>query len=228
MMEVEEAITRVIAGPEKKSRVITDDDKRITAYHETGHAIVAKMLPNCDAVHEISIIPRGRAAGYTMTLPEKESQHMTRGKLNDTIAMMLSGRVAEEIFVDDISTGAYNDLQRATDIARKMVTEYGMSERLGLIFLGGDQEVFVGKEFGHTRNYSEEIASVIDEEIRAIMEQAHSTAERILRGHTEQVERVVKALIERSAWTGMSSRGCSTARSWARSKNPTPSSRMNL
>lgn len=163
-----------------------------------------------------------------MTLPEKESQHMTRGKLNDTIAMMLSGRVAEEIFVDDISTGAYNDLQRATDIARKMVTEYGMSERLGLIFLGGDQEVFVGKEFGHTRNYSEEIASVIDEEIRAIMEQAHSTAERILRGHTEQVERVVKALIERERLDGDEFQRLLDGKELGETKNPTPSSRMNL
>ena len=197
MKDVEEAVTRVIAGPEKRSRVISEEDKHITALHETGHAIVARMLPNCDPVHEISIIQRGRAAGYTMTLPEKESQHMTRARLMDSIAMLLAGRTAEELFVGDISTGAYNDLQRATDTARKMVTEYGMSKRVGLIFLGGDQEVFIGKEFGHTRNYSEEIASVIDEEIRAIITEAHDTAERILREHSAEVERVAEALVER-------------------------------
>ena len=197
MKDVEEAVTRVIAGPEKRSRVISEEDKHITALHETGHAIVARMLPNCDPVHEISIIQRGRAAGYTMTLPEKESQHMTRARLMDSIAMLLAGRTAEELFVGDISTGAYNDLQRATDTARKMVTEYGMSKRVGLIFLGGDQEVFIGKEFGHTRNYSEEIASVIDEEIRAIITEAHDTAERILRAHSAEVERVAEALVER-------------------------------
>ncbi len=202
MEEVEEAITRVIAGPEKRSRVISEEDKRITAYHETGHAIVAKLLPNCDPVHEISIIQRGRAAGYTMTLPEKETQHMARSKLKDNIAMMLSGRVAEKLFIGDISTGAYNDLQRATDTARKMVTEYGMSERLGPIFLGGDQEVFIGKDFGHARNYSEEIASLIDEEIRAIIDEAFARVERLLSENAEAVHRVANALIEREKLDG--------------------------
>jgi len=202
MEEVEEAITRVIAGPEKRSRVISEEDKRITAYHETGHAIVAKLLPNCDPVHEISIIQRGRAAGYTMTLPEKETQHMARSKLKDNIAMMLSGRVAEKLFIGDISTGAYNDLQRATETARKMVTEYGMSERLGPIFLGGDQEVFIGKDFGHARNYSEEIASLIDEEIRAIIDEAFARVERLLSENAEAVHRVANALIEREKLDG--------------------------
>ena len=202
MAEVEEAITRVIAGPEKRSRVISDEDKRITAYHETGHALVARALPGCDPVHEISIIQRGRAAGYTMTLPEKESQHMTRGKLLDSIVMLLSGRVCEQLFIGDISTGAYNDLQRATDTARRMVTEYGMSERLGPIFLGGDQEVFLGKDFGHARNYSEEIASVIDEEIRSIIEGAYKKAEELLRTGSETVQRVAKALVERERLDG--------------------------
>ncbi|MGI6192420.1 MAG: ATP-dependent zinc metalloprotease FtsH [Christensenellales bacterium] len=202
MEEVEEAITRVIAGPEKRSRVISNEDKRITAYHETGHAIVARLLPNCDPVHEISIIQRGRAAGYTMTLPEKETQHMSRAKLKDTIAMLLSGRVAEKLFIGDISTGAYNDLQRATDIARKMVTEYGMSERLGPVFLGGDQEVFIGKDFGHAKNYSEEVASLIDEEIRAIVEEAYAKVEQMLTENAEAVHRVANALIEREKLDG--------------------------
>jgi cell division protease FtsH len=202
MEEVEEAITRVIAGPEKRSRVISDEDKRITAYHETGHAVVSSLLPNCDPVHEISIIQRGRAAGYTMTLPEKETQHMPRAKLKDNIAMLLSGRVAEKLFIGDISTGAYNDLQRATEIARKMVTEYGMSERLGPIFLGGGQEVFIGKDFGHARNYSEEIASIIDEEIRAIIEEAFAKVERLLTENSDAVHRVANALIEREKLDG--------------------------
>lgn len=202
MEEVEEAITRVIAGPEKRSRVVSEEDKRITAYHETGHAVIARLLPNCDPVHEISIIQRGRAAGYTMTLPEKEIQHMARAKLKDNIAMLLSGRVAEKLFIGDISTGAYNDLQRATDIARKMVTEYGMSERLGPIFLGGDQEVFLGKDFAHTRNYSEEVASLIDEEIRAIIEEAYALVERLLTENADAVHRVAQALIEREKLDG--------------------------
>ena len=202
MEEVEEAITRVIAGPEKRSRVITEEDKRITAYHETGHAVIAKLLPNCDPVHEISIIQRGRAAGYTMTLPEKETQHMAQSKLKDTIAMLLSGRVAEKLFIGDISTGAYNDLQRATELARKMVTEYGMSERLGPIFLGGDQEVFLGKDFAHARNYSEEVASLIDEEIRAIIEEAYALVERLLTENADAVHRVAQALMEREKLDG--------------------------
>ena len=202
MPEVEEAITRVIAGPEKRSRVISAEDKRITAYHETGHALVARALPECDPVHEISIIQRGRAAGYTMTLPEKESQHMTRGKLLDSIVMMLSGRVAEQLFIGDISTGAYNDLQRATDTARRMVTEYGMSERLGPIFLGGDREVFIGRDLGHSRNYSEEIASVIDEEIRNIIEASYKKSEELLRANSDVVHRVAKTLIERERLDG--------------------------
>jgi len=202
MKEVEEAITRVIAGPEKKSRVITAEDKRITAYHETGHAVLAKVLPHCDPVHEISIIQRGRAAGYTMTLPEKESQHLSRSRILDNIAMMLAGRVAEELYIGDISTGAYNDLQRATDSARKMVTEYGMSKKVGPIFLGGEGEVFLGKDFGHAKNFSEEVAATIDSEMKQILEAAYERARQILTENEAAVKRVAELLIEREKLTG--------------------------
>lgn len=202
MEEVEEAITRVVAGPEKKSRVISAADKRITAFHEAGHAIISKVLPNCDPVHEVSIIPRGRAAGYTMTLPEEEKTHLTKSKLLDQIVMLLGGRAAEAIYIDDISTGAYNDLSRATDIARKMVIEFGMSERLGPIFLGGDTEVFVGKDFGHARNYSEEVAALIDEEIQKIIGDGYKHAEELLKERSIVMNRVVDALIERERLDG--------------------------
>ncbi|MDL2235854.1 ATP-dependent zinc metalloprotease FtsH [Christensenellaceae bacterium OttesenSCG-928-L17] len=196
MLELEEAITRVIAGPEKKSRVITEKDKEITAYHETGHAIVAFKLPYCDPVHEVSIIPRGMAAGYTMTLPKEDMMHVTRNKLLDEIAMLLSGRVAESITFGDISTGAYNDLQRATDIARKMVVEYGMTDEIGPMFLGGESEVFIAKDWGHQRNFSEELASRIDKEIRRILDEQFARAKDCLLSESEALERVAHALLE--------------------------------
>ena len=173
MTEVEEAITRVIAGPEKKSRVITEKDKRCTAYHEVGHAICAKALPECDPVHEISIIPRGMAAGYTMTLPEEDSQHVFKSKLLCELAMMLGGRAAEVLVLDDVSTGAINDLQRASETARSMVIKYGMSDVIGPVFLGSDQELFLGKEIGHTKTYSEELAYKVDEEVKRLLDEGH-------------------------------------------------------
>ena len=194
MVDLLEGINKVIAGPQKKSRVVTETDKRITAYHESGHAIVAKLLPGCDEVQEVSIIPRGMAAGYTLTRPETDDSHVTRSKLHDTIAMMLGGRAAEEIVIHDISTGASNDIQRATQIARSMVTEWGMSEAIGNIYLGGDKEVFLGKDFGATHTYSEELGGVIDVEIRKIIDGAYERALSILRENRVILDNMVKVL----------------------------------
>ena len=202
MIELEEAITRTVVGPEKRSRVITPEDKRITAYHEAGHAIVAKKLKNCDPVHEVSIIPRGMAAGYTMTMPENDDSHMSRGKILDEIAMMLGGRVAETVALDDICTGAYNDLQRATELARKMVVEFGMSEEIGPVFLGGQTEVFNAKDWGHQRNFSEQVAARVDAEIRRILEEQFARAREVIESDLPAMERVVAALIEYERITG--------------------------
>ncbi|MDD3921321.1 MAG: cell division protein FtsH, partial [Eubacteriales bacterium] len=196
MEELEEAITRVVVGPEKKSRVITEQDKKITAYHESGHAIVALHLEKCDPVHEVSIIPRGMAGGYTMTLPKEDMMHTTKAKLLDNIAMMLGGRVAEELTLGDISTGAYNDLQRATDTARKMVVEYGMSDAVGPVFLGGQTEGFIAKDWGHQRNFSEEVASKIDGEIRRILDEQYERARECIKTDMTALDRVAHALLE--------------------------------
>ena len=197
MPEVEEAITRDIAGLEKKNRVISEEDKRLTAYHEAGHALVARQLPGCDNVHEISIIPRGQAGGYTITLPDEDTNYITRNQLLDQITMMLGGRVSEAVYLGEISTGASSDLQRATEIARQMVTQFGMSDKVGPIFLGGDQEVFLGREMGHgqSRAYSEELASVIDDEIKRIMDGAYQKAEEILTHHRAAMDAVVGVLL---------------------------------
>ncbi len=202
MPELEEAITRTVVGPEKRSRLITEDDKKITAYHESGHAIVAHCLPHCDPVHEVSIIPRGMAAGYTMIMPDNDNSHMSRGKMLDQICMSMGGRVAESIALDDICTGAIQDLKQATEVARKMVIEYGMSEAVGPVFLGGDTEVFIAKDWGHQRNYSEKVASTVDAEVRRILEEQFDRARSILQDHREALERVVKALYEYERITG--------------------------
>ena len=196
MLELEEAITRTVVGPEKKSRVVTEDDKKITAYHEAGHAIVAINMPHCDPVHEVSIIPRGSAAGYTMTVPDKDDNHVARGKILDEICMCLGGRVAESIALDDICTGAIADLKRASELARRMVIEFGMSEAIGPVFLGGDTEVFIAKDWGHQRNYSEEVAAKVDAEIRRILEEQLARATKVLKEHREALDRVVQALLE--------------------------------
>ncbi len=197
MIEVEEAITRVIAGPEKKSRVVTVEDQRLTAYHETGHAIVARTLPGCDKVHEVSIIQRGMAGGYTMTLPETETQYESRSALKDQLAMMLGGRTAEEIFIGDISTGASNDIQRATGIAHKMVSQWGMSDKIGAIYLGNnDEEVFLGRDIGHRQNLSEKVASLVDSEVDDLLRTAHDRARDILSSQKDTIELIVKALLK--------------------------------
>ena len=195
--DIEEATLKVIAGPEKKSHIVTDRDKKITAYHEGGHAIAAYYLETQDKVHQITVIQRGMAAGLTVTRPETDDSHMTRTKMRESIVMLLGGRVAEEIVLDDICTGASNDLERATKVARNMVTKYGFSEKLGTVVYGDDNgEVFLGKDYGHTRNYSEEIASEIDAEVRRIISEAHAQCEALLKEHIDELHLVAKYLIE--------------------------------
>ncbi len=197
MKDISEAVNKVMAGPAKKSRLITESDKRITAYHESGHAIVAKRMKHCDDVHEVSIIPRGMAAGYTITLPENDDNHMTKGKLLDDIAMMLGGRAAEEIVIKDISTGASNDIQRATQLARRMVTEWGMSESIGNMYLGTSEEVFLGRDYQTHLNYSEEVAAKIDEEVKTIIDTQYQVALNILKENRPIMDAMVKALYEK-------------------------------
>ena len=197
MKDISEAVNKVMAGPAKKSRLITESDKRITAYHESGHAIVAKLMKHCDDVHEVSIIPRGMAAGYTITLPENDDNHMTKGKLLDDLAMMLGGRAAEEIVIHDISTGASNDIQRATQLARKMVTEWGMSDSIGNMYLGSSEEVFLGRDYQTHLNYSEEVAAKIDEEVKTIIDTQYQVALNILKSNRPIMDAMVKALYEK-------------------------------
>lgn len=194
--DIMEGINKVIMGPQKKSRVITAADKRITAYHESGHAIIAKVLPNCDDVQEVSIIPRGQAAGYTLTRPTDDSNHMTKNELLDTITMMLGGRAAEEIVIKDVATGASNDIQRATGLARKMVTEWGMSN-LGTVYLGSDQEVFVGRSFGSHSDISNDMANKIDAEIKRIIDECYARAIETLNANREIMEKMVDLLFDK-------------------------------
>ncbi|MBE7076384.1 MAG: ATP-dependent zinc metalloprotease FtsH [Clostridiales bacterium] len=197
MVDIQEGLNKALMGPKKVSRVITEKDKRITAIHEAGHAIIAQTLENCDNVQEISIIPRGMAGGYTLTFDEKDQSHMTRMKLLDTIAMMLGGRSAEETMLDDITTGASNDIERATALARKMVAEWGMTDELGLISFGEGGEVFVGKNYARQVPYSQDLAYVIDKEVKAIIDDAHSKALKILKEKKDVIEKVVEILLEK-------------------------------
>ncbi|HBT50287.1 MAG: ATP-dependent zinc metalloprotease FtsH 1 [Caldanaerobacter subterraneus] len=203
MAELEEAITRVVAGPEKRSRIMSEKDKKLVAYHEAGHAVVAKLLPTTPPVHEVTIIPRGRAGGYTMLLPEEDKYYMSKSEMMDEIVHLLGGRAAEKLVLNDISTGAQNDIERATNIARKMVTEYGMSDRLGPMTFGTkSEEVFLGRDLGRTRNYSEEVAAEIDREIRRIIEEAYKRAESLLQENIDKLHRVAKALMEKEKLNG--------------------------
>lgn len=197
MEDISEAINKVIAGPAKKSRVVTERDKRITAYHESGHAIVAKLSKNCDNVHEVSIIPRGMAAGYTITLPENDDNHYTKNKLLDQIAMMLGGRAAEEIVIKDVSAGASNDIQRASKIARKMVAEWGMSDEIGNLYLGASEEVFIGRDYQTQLSYSDEMAAKIDKEVKSIIDRQYQVALNILKENRAIMDKMVKALYEK-------------------------------
>lgn len=198
MEDILEGINKVIAGPQKKSRTITETDKRITAYHEAGHAIIARVLPGCDEVQEVSIVPRGMAAGYTLTRPVNDDSHVTKNKLNDMISMMLGGRAAEQIVIHDISTGASNDIERASGIARKMVTEWGMSDRLGNMFLGGSGEVFLGRDYSQHTAYSENIAGQIDEEVKFIIDDNYQRALQILKDNRNILDNMVKVLYEKN------------------------------
>ncbi len=195
--ELFEGINKVLLGPQKKSRLVTESDKRITAYHESGHAIIAKLCKHCDPVQEVSIIARGMAAGYTMTRPDNDDNHMTREKLIDLVCELLGGRVAEELVIKDISTGASNDLQRVTEIARKMVTEWGMSERVGLVVYRSDNPIFLGRDMEAHNSYSEETAGVIDEEVHKIIESAHERAVKLLTENRKVLDNMARVLVER-------------------------------
>jgi len=195
MDELEEAIARVIAGPEKKSRRISEHEKGVIAYHEVGHALVMKSLPNCDPVHKISIVSRGMALGWTMSLPEEDRYLVSKAQLIDQIAGVMGGRAAEEIVFGDITSGAQDDIQRVTTMARRMVTQWGMSEKLGTVTMGHKEElVFLGRDLGEQRNYSEEIAALIDEEIRGLVNDGYETAKRILTEKRAQLEVVAEHL----------------------------------
>jgi cell division protease FtsH len=195
MDELEEAIARVIAGPERKSRRISDHEKEVIAYHETGHALVMKALPHTDPVHKVSIISRGMALGWTLSLPEEDKYLISRDELMDQIAGMMGGRVAEEIIYGDITSGAENDIQRATQLARRMVTQWGMSDKLGPVTMGHREElVFLGRDLGEQRNYSEEVAAIIDEEIRSIVNHGYQTAKNILTQRRDKMDLVVERL----------------------------------
>ena len=198
MDELEEAVLRVIAGPEKKSRVLSEEEKLITAYHETGHALVAHYLPHADPVHKISIISRGQALGYTITLPTEDKFMVKKKEIVDKLAHMLAGRVAEEVRFDDITTGAANDLQRATETARRMITQYGMSEDLGPLTFGHDPaQPFVGRDYGMSQEYSDETAEKIDGEIRRVVDEAYQMASTILTEHREELDKLSQLLIEK-------------------------------
>jgi len=196
MDTIEEAITKVIAGPEKRSRVISDKEKRLTAFHEAGHALVARMLPNTDPVHQVTIIPRGRAGGFTMTLPKEDKYYVTKLEMLDHIIHLLGGRVAEQLVLHDISTGASNDLQRATEIARAMTTKYGMSEKIGPINYSSPDEVFLGNSFSTQRHYSEELAFEIDKEVKNIIEACYDKAEALLKDNINMLHKIAEKLLD--------------------------------
>ncbi len=226
--ELDEAIDRVIGGPQRKSRIMSDDERRVTAYHEAGHALVAFALPHTDPVHKITIMPRGRALGYTMVLPDDDRYSTTRNQLLDQLAYSLGGRAAEELIFHDPSTGASNDIEKATELARAMVTQYGMSDAIGAIKLGGSSnEPFLGRDYGHQRDYSENIAGVVDREIRNFIENAHQEAFDILVANRKILDEMVLELLDketlnkkeitkifakvkawprRAAWTGSANR----------------------
>jgi cell division protease FtsH len=195
---LDEAIDRVVAGPQKKTRLMSEHEKKITAYHEGGHALVAHALPNTDPVHKVTILPRGRALGYTMVLPDEDKYSTTRNELLDQLAYALGGRAAEEMVFHDPTTGAGNDIDKATKLARAMVTQYGMTERLGAIKLGQDSgEVFLGRDMGHQRDYSEEVAAMVDEEVKKLIETAHDEAWEVLVENRDILDRLVLELLEK-------------------------------
>jgi cell division protease FtsH len=195
---LDEAIDRVMGGPQRKTRLMSEEERRVTAYHEVGHALVARALPHTDPVHKVTIMPRGRALGYTMVLPDEDRYSTTRNQLLDQLAYSLGGRAAEELIFHDPSTGASNDIEKATALARAMVTQYGMTEAIGAIKLGADSsQPFVGREYGHQRDYSETVAATIDTEIRKLIENAHQEAFDILVANRETLDAMVVVLLEK-------------------------------
>lgn len=203
MFDIEDSIMKVVAGPEKKSRKVTERERKLTAFHEAGHAVVSKMLPTQDRVHQVSIIPRGRAGGYTLSLPKEDTFFNSKTEMMEEIVSLLGGRVAEEITLGDISTGASNDIERATNIAKSMVTKYGMSKRLGSRTFGGqNNEVFIGLDYGHTVDYSQETAAIIDEEIHKIISDCYSRCTEILESNKAQLTKVAELLLEKEKIEG--------------------------
>ena len=203
MKNVEDAMIKVTMGPEKKSRVRSEKENKLVAYHEAGHAVVSRFLPTQDAVHQISIVPRGMAGGYTMYRPNEDKSFMSKSEMEENIISLLGGRVAEKLILDDISTGASNDIERATKIARAMVTKYGMSDRIGPMALGaGQEEVFLGRDFAQSKEYSEETAGVIDEEVKAVIDTAYRNAEEILRRNIDKLHAVAGVLLEKEKIDG--------------------------
>jgi cell division protease FtsH len=196
-VDIENSIDRVLAGPEKKSRLMSSEEKLIIAYHETGHALVGWALPNADPIHKVTIIPRGKALGYTQALPDSEKYLSSKAELKDRLAMLMGGRVAEELIFKDPTTGASNDIEKATDIARRMVMEFGMSDKLGpMVFGKGSNEVFLGRDYGRQQDYSDEVASSIDGEVKILLNDAHAVAGKILKKFRKQMDAMVEALIE--------------------------------
>ena len=203
MDNLQEAVIKVIAGPEKRSRVVPEHERKLTAYHEAGHAVMHHCLPSVDPVHEVTIIPRGQAGGMTISLPGEDRGYYSKRYMEEEIAALLGGRVAESLFLDDISTGASNDIQRASEIARKMVTAYGMSERLGSVsFDSGSDEVFIGRSMAQAKTYSEEVAAEIDEEVKAIIDAAYHRCQEVLEAHRTEMEAVAAYLLEHESMSG--------------------------
>ncbi len=202
MKEIEEATIKVVVGTEKKSKVITDEEKKLTAYHEAGHAVTTYYCETQDDVHQISIVPRGFAGGYTMSLPEKDKSYVSKKKMLEDIVVLLGGRVSEELILDDISTGASNDIERSTDVARKMVTTYGMSSMGTVAYETKNNEIFIGRDMGHVKDYSEKTAAEIDTEIRTIIDKCYNKAEEILKEHSGDLHKVAQYLIENEKMDG--------------------------
>ncbi len=203
MEEIEDAMIKVTMGPEKKTRVRSEKENKLVAYHEAGHAVVSRFLPSQDTIHQISIVPRGMAGGYTMYRPTEDKSFMSKSEMEESIVSLLGGRVAEQLILSDISTGASNDIERASKIAREMVTKYGMSEKVGAIMFGsGQEEVFLGRDFAQTKNYSEETAALIDEEVKRIIDKAYKTAEVILSGNIDKLHAVATKLLEKEKIDG--------------------------
>jgi cell division protease FtsH len=197
MAEIEEATIKVVAGPEKRSKVVTEKDKKLTSYHEAGHAVCTFYCPTLDPVHQVSIIPRGMAGGFTMSLPSEDRNYITKTHMYEEIVMMMGGRVAEQLVLDDISTGASNDLERATKTARRMVTRYGFTEALGPVVYGQDQgEVFLGRDYMHSRDFSEQVASEIDIEVRKLIDNAYLKTTEIITKHMDELHTVARYLYE--------------------------------